>query len=298
MEFHPGMPTAFENTCFATTVFALGAQWARFGSGSCYPASVEALQQTPFDMTLGDASVTFAGRHYLFEFKRTRGGMKRELEGNSAKRHRVRLVEWLQRDTHESKTQLEVAARAHFFGYGGVMGQKHKGRAIWFVPYPKAAGISVGNDDPWEVPLELWQFILRMGRLVSTSPGIREANNAKLLTLPQIGAQRGEFLDYLRWVLAACGTSDDPPVDTGSGRHSSVESLGGFVLLQSASGALSYRSYSNNEGLQRIARNMAPPSDRRFTATDDAVLDNASPRDVVVSPSEEDRKRPRVTRKP
>jgi hypothetical protein len=296
MELHLPMPTAFENTCFATTVFALGAHWARFGSGSSY-ASVEALQQTPFGKSLGDASVTFDGKYYLFEFKRTRGGIKKELKGSAPKLHRVRLVEWLQRDTQESKTRLGVAARAHFFGYGSAIGQKRKGRAIWFVPYPKAAGIPLVGEDPWDVPLELWEFILRMGRVPNKSSGIPELRAANLFPLPQIGAKRDEFLDYLWWVIAACGSSDEPPVDSGIGRHPLVESRGGFVLLQSANGALGYKSYSNSEGLQRIARAMAPPSDRRFTATDGAVLDDATSPKVVVNPSEEQRKNLRGTRK-
>lgn len=105
------MKQPYENIYIGNFIFTLGYYSASTGNGLSNKA-VQLVQQTPDEKKLNDLFVNWAGKNYIFEFKRNPNNIKTELY----KEPKMKLNQAL---NHMSNIEMkELADKGHFLGFG------------------------------------------------------------------------------------------------------------------------------------------------------------------------------------
>ncbi|WP_182037450.1 hypothetical protein [Vibrio diabolicus] len=163
------MKQPYENIYIGNFIFSLGYYSASTGDGLSNKA-VQLVQQTPDEKKLNDLFVNWAGKNYIFEFKRNPDSIKTELY----KEPKMKLNKAL---NHISNLEMkEIANKGHFLGFGLTNG-------IGFICYSDA-------DKPLERYYPLDKFC----------PALLKGN---------LGQTYDEFCRYLRFIEQSTQSKSD-----------------------------------------------------------------------------------------
>ncbi len=97
----------YENTYIGTFIYLFG--HCAGSNGTDEPTSFNLTQQTPSDRTVGDLLSTIGGKSFIFEFKRSKGGIPLELR----KPQRNKLLSFL----FSNRQYLSISEKMHFIVY-------------------------------------------------------------------------------------------------------------------------------------------------------------------------------------